>query len=271
MFPQLRFFLGLLACIPLLPVLIIQGKRVRQSIPRLPEAGGARVGSIGEGSGAIRLLTLGESTIAGVGVADHQEGITGQIATSLHELSGKKIHWEVIAKSGYTARRVTELLVPHIPERRIDLIVIGLGGNDTFHLNTPRRWVRDFSDLLHALRNRQPSCPIIIADLPPVAEFPAFPRLMRMILGGLLHLHHLAIRKLPANFNSVCYMDTPIRLENWGKLLPEGKSPADFFSDGVHPSPLTYSIWGKQIARFAIQHSLVEGFEPQRENMKEHA
>jgi hypothetical protein len=64
--------------LPLFPVLLIQGLGVRRQTPRLPEACGASSGLIAGSGQPIRLITLGESTVAGVGATTHEEALTGQ-------------------------------------------------------------------------------------------------------------------------------------------------------------------------------------------------
>ncbi|HLM69468.1 MAG TPA: hypothetical protein VK358_18145, partial [Longimicrobium sp.] len=46
----------------LAPVLVLQGKRVRRTTPRLPEAAGPRTGAVAGRGAPVRLLVLGEST-----------------------------------------------------------------------------------------------------------------------------------------------------------------------------------------------------------------
>ncbi len=52
----------------LAPLLLWQGRHVRRVTPRLPEAAGPRAGTTGHGP-PLRLLVLGDSAAAGVGVA----------------------------------------------------------------------------------------------------------------------------------------------------------------------------------------------------------
>lgn len=68
----------------LFPVLLYQGKRARRTTPRLPEAGGAPCGQYGEGAPARRVLVIGESTAAGVGVETHDQGLASQLAREIH-------------------------------------------------------------------------------------------------------------------------------------------------------------------------------------------
>ena len=70
----------------LFPVLLYQGKRTRRVTPRLPEATGDCAGQYGEGEPVFRLLVLGESTAAGVGVESHAQGLASQLALQLHQI-----------------------------------------------------------------------------------------------------------------------------------------------------------------------------------------
>ena len=66
MLQQLLYIGGSILILPFLPFLLFLGKRVRQSIPDLPEACENLTSSIIGNSETIQLLTLGESTIAGI-------------------------------------------------------------------------------------------------------------------------------------------------------------------------------------------------------------
>ena len=55
------------AMVVLSPLLICQGMYVRRVTPKLPEADGPRSGEAGSGA-LLRLLVLGDSAAAGVGV-----------------------------------------------------------------------------------------------------------------------------------------------------------------------------------------------------------
>jgi hypothetical protein len=68
----------------LAPVLLRQGARVRERTPVLPEAAGDRSGRAGAAEGApLRLLIVGESTAAGVGVAHQRDGIAARLAADI--------------------------------------------------------------------------------------------------------------------------------------------------------------------------------------------
>lgn len=254
MIQQLLYLGGSILILPFLPLLLFLGKRVRRSIPDLPEASENLTSSLVGNGETIQLLTLGESTIAGVGVTDHTHGITGQLAKTLHISSGKTIYWQVLACNGYTAEKVNQLLVPQIPEYALDYIVIGLGGNDTFTFNSPLTFKKNMIYLLDNIQLRQPNAQIIIANMPPIGEFPAFPWLIQLVLGSLVKLHGAVIRDIPQRYDNVSYMDETIRLKDWIKRIDGNCTSADLFSDGVHPSAMTYAIWGEEIGQFAMNN-----------------
>jgi lysophospholipase L1-like esterase len=254
---QLKYILWLIFHIPVLPVLALQGRRLKKAVPMLPGATKNITGSYGSASKELNIITLGESAMAGVGVDDHFEGITGQLAKTLSEHTGKKVNWQVMAKSGYTAKKVAKRLAIHLPESRIDFIVIGLGANDTFELNSPISWLNDFRNLIKTIRKYQPNCPIIISQLPPVGEFPAFPSLMKHVFGTLVEWNCAVLNTLLKEFDNLYYMKEPVKCADWVAKVDRVDSVDAFFSDGVHPSPLAYSLWGREVGNYIIKNDLV--------------
>ena len=247
---NLKYLAAAILTFPLLPLMYFQGKRIRSRIPTLPEASGEQGichPSI-KTQRLIRLATIGESTIAGVGVETHEEGFTGTLAKELSHLWRVNIEWRVYARSGYTARNVTKRLVPRMEEDRIDLIVIGLGGNDAFKLNPPSKWKKDIEVLIHSLRSRYPQCMIVFCNMPPIKEFPAFTPLIKFTVGNLVEWLGSSLQKTIGRYEHVFYSQEKITLEDWIRRLNTQVKKSDFFSDGVHPSKLTYQTWAKDIA-----------------------
>jgi lysophospholipase L1-like esterase len=252
---QIIYLLGSIFVIPLLPILYFAGKRVRKEIPQLPEASLNIDGKIEGTDESIEILSLGESTIAGVGVTDHADGIIGGIAKGLNFQTKKTINWKVLARNGYTAKMVNRKLVKRIPEKSLDFIFVGLGGNDTFRLNSPLHFKNNMIQLIENLRSVQPNSKIIILNMPPIADFPAFPKIVKFVLGNLVNLHRQVIQSLPQKFSNVFYINEKILLKDW--LSKTGKTELDFFSDGVHPSALTYGIWGQETVEYLVDKKLL--------------
>ena len=100
--------------------------------------------------------------------------------------------------------------------------------------------------------------------MPPIKEFPAFTRLIKFAIGNLVELLGQSLQSVCNNYDYVTYYGNRLTLNDWIDRLAEDAKASDFFSDGVHPSKLTYQIWAKDIAqRMAKEEKLRTIFEPQ--------
>lgn len=227
-----------------------QGKRIKENVPHLPEANGptGMVKADSTTEKTLRLLAIGESTIAGVGVKEHQEGFTGTLANELSSLFQTNVSWKVYARSGYTAELALKKLMAKITEDKADLIVIGLGANDAFTLNSPKKWRKDISNIIEHLKGKYPDASIAFCNMPPIKEFPAFPFLIKLVIGNLIELLGGELKKIVAGYDNIFYADEVITLKTWMKRYQIAGEESEFFSDGVHPSKLTYQTWAKDFA-----------------------
>ncbi len=248
---QLKYLLAAVPTVPLLPILLGQAIRIKRSVPKLPPAEGPHGLVRRDKSHKVRqVVFLGESTVAGIGVRTHKEGFAGTLAIELATLQGCNVEWNVYARSGYTAKQVRKLLVPAIKETTIDLLVIGLGGNDAFGLHSPARWKRDVVALIRELRERFPDTPIVFSNMPPIKIFPAFTPLMKQTVGNLVELLGDTLARVVAEFPNVYYNSERIQLDVWQERHGVSDDVAAYFSDGVHPSLITYQIWARDMAGF---------------------
>ena len=253
-----KYFFGSLLAIPLLPFMYLDGKRIRSRVPKLPEAQSPE-GIIDIGSSkTLTILMLGESTVAGVGVKTHQQGFAGTFANEIATKLQTSVRWKVYAKSGYTAKQVKTLIVPEITESNADLIIIGLGGNDAFTLNTPRIWKKNVQHLIEKLKIKYPNTAIAFTNMPPIKEFPAFTKLIKFTIGNLVEILGQELQTLTENQENIYYNGNVITIKNWTKELNLPNRPSDFFSDGVHPSKLTYQVWAKDFTNFILKQSKIK-------------
>ena len=244
---QIKFLVGSILLAPVLPILMVQGNRIKRIFPSLPEAK-VPLGKSGEGK-AFQLVCLGESSMAGVGIDAHENGFAGNFSRCLAALIKKQINWRVYAKSGLTAELVRKQLMPQIKEQHADLVLVALGGNDTFQLNSPEKWARQIELLIQDIRKKYPKAPILFATMPPVHTFPAFTGPIQLVLGQLVALHGERLNRLIRKHNNIYFDSQKIDLNDWLRKYP-GCSKEELYSDGVHPSSLTYQIWGKELAHF---------------------
>lgn len=250
---SIKYYLGSIVSLPLLPLLFLQGKKIRANVPKLPEAKNPKGYIKKTSTKTLKMLVIGESTIAGVGVDFHENGFTGILAKTIASQSEVSVLWQVYAKSGYTAKMVRRRLVPKIEDTTADLIVIGLGGNDAFKLNSPDVWIIQINKLIKDLKRKYPKTPIYFTNMPPIKEFPAFTKSIKFVIGNLVELLGKRLYKRVKNKSNVYYNNEVITLESWQEKYNLSDEVSTFFSDGVHPSKLTYQLWGKDMANFIMK------------------
>lgn len=247
---QIAYYFLLLLLLPLFPYFIYVGKRLRKKMPKLPPADAPKQ-TIGHGVQTIHLLAVGESSMAGLGVENHSKGLAGYTSRYLAEFWQTKVQFQVIAKNGYTAERVAHKLLPK--EKAAfspDVILVALGGNDTFRFHSPRRWINGCADTVKILQEDYPGAAIVFTQLPYIKFFPAFPPLLRLGANLLLQLHHQALKKWVTTQPHVFFNHERLTLDQWIDRAGGVDNRQAFYSDGVHPSELTYRIWGETMGEY---------------------
>ena len=239
---QKRYLFGGLFLVPVLLFLYLQGQYTRWKVGRLPDAEGAVSGTVGDGED-LRLLAIGESTVAGIGAETHKEALTGQFAKHLSRGIRRKVTWHALGESGITIRRTIDELVPRIPEGGFDVVVIALGGNDVFQANSPERFRQDLGELVGTIRKQNPAAKIFLANVPMVRDFTALPNPLRYLLSRLAKLHHFNAIGMVSEMNEVFYFDDVDRVDD------------DFFSDGIHPSAKGYDQWTQAMVESFLRKS----------------
>jgi HAD superfamily phosphoserine phosphatase-like hydrolase len=218
--------------------------RIATRIPRLPQAAGPDHGEVAGGDPPLRLAILGDSSAAGVGAPTHQAALAGHLATELARLSGRRVGWRVLARSGATVRQVAHDLAPRLadPARpwKPDAVVVVAGVNDLTRLRTGPAWRRDVTGLVAAIRRRLGGRPtVLLAGLPPIHRFPSLPRTVRWPLGAHARWLDRQLARL-ARQEPDCH-HLPVR-----HLSVE---PTAFFApDRFHPSAAGYRAWARALA-----------------------
>jgi len=230
--------------LPISPLLYLQGQYTRRKVGLLPDAAGERTGTVGDAGDAAKLLVIGESTVAGLGASTHKKALAGQFAERLAGRTGRAVEWTVMGKNGVTARRTIDELVPQIPDRQFDYILLGIGGNDVMKLSSPKKWRRDMLVLLGILREKNPDAVIFISNCPMIVLSPVIPHPIKFLLWELSKLHDKNIRDFTGEMDRVHYYPQPVDVELDG-----------FFADGIHPSEQGYSDWAEAMMKhFDTQH-----------------
>ena len=251
-----NYFIHLLKSIPLLPIIYFQGKKIKNEIQFLPEAKDPE-GSINVNSDkTIKVLFIGESSFAGVGSDFHKNSFAGYFSRELSVAFHCNIDWKVYAKTGYNVEKVQQRIIPKIKESQCDLLVIGIGANDSFEFTQPKKWLENIQLLIDSLRDKFPGTPISFAQLPTIEVFPALTKEMQFVLGNHKDLLAQYLYSQTSKNKNIYFPTNKVDIQKWMKLLNDNQTIEDFFSDGIHPSELTYKMWAKESVQFLLDSKL---------------
>lgn len=223
-----------LATVLLAPLFLLQGRHVRRIALLLPEAAGPRRGTTGHGP-PLRLLVVGDSAAAGVGVTDQNEALLGQTVAAL--APHYTVHWQLIARTGATTAGTLKHL-QKTPPAPFDVAVTSLGVNDVMARRPLPLWLEQQQELVTLLRTQCQVQRIVLSGLPPVHKFPALPQPLRWYVGSAVRRFDQALCTWAQTQPGCDYVNLNLDFDvSW--LAP----------DNFHPGPPIYQHWGKAIAQ----------------------
>lgn len=227
--------------VPAAPVLVVQGRRLRRDTPRLPDAAQPWHGEL-TGPEPLRLLLLGDSTVAGVGAATQDEALPGNLARELAARTGRGVAWRALGRNGATSRDLITDYLSDATSEPVDIVFLSIGANDALGLRSRRAFGRDIRNLLTRLREVSPL--VLVSSLPAFGQFELLPNPLRWNL----YLHSRSLedeaRAIAATTPGV-HMSPP----------PPEYTPGFFAADLFHPSASGYRDW----AEFAIEDAAAAG------------
>lgn len=194
------------------PVLWWQGRQARRSIPRLPEAPGARADTTDwRTRRAAPLLLIGDSPMAGVGVESFAQSLPARIAARA------PCHWQARAATGLRLEDLPALCGSARPR----MVIAMAGVNDVTALGCARRW----RDGLRRLLAVTAPARLVLIGVPPIRHFPALPRPLRDWLGLRAIVFDGISRRVLARHGRAYFVP-----------IPALREPALMARDGFHPS-----------------------------------
>lgn len=235
----------------LMPVLLSQAWHARRRAPALDEAGGERSGRVSLAGRAhqapLRLLIVGDSSAAGVGVSHQRQALAGHLARNLALRCAVPIDWQLVARKGVTTAQALELLQLHRPEPA-DVAVVALGVNDLIERVPIHRSLRQRSHLAAWLRRHCGVQHLVFAPLPPVHRLPLLPNPLRWVAGAEAREQDAAVARWAARRDDVHHVP-----------IDPDVSPHNMAEDGFHPAEPVYRHVADELARYIAERLLGRG------------
>lgn len=231
MFARLTY---LFVTLVLSPLLLMQARYVRWTTPRLPEPPGARQGRQGGGR-PLRLLVLGDSSAAGVGVSSQSHALSGQLVEVL--APHYDLTWQVMARTGYRISDVIRAITSAGPYS-YDVVLVSVGVNDVTGGTTLHSWKVGISQLCGLLTSKCCAQQLLWSALPPMQSFPSLPRPLNAVLGQR------------ATFLNDALTDMLRQQVGCEVIRPKAEFTSEFLAaDGFHPSQRAYAAWAEQVGK----------------------
>ncbi len=226
------------------PVLSLQSLMVRWTALRLPEAIGRRSGKVGrlKFGKPLRLLFVGDSSAAGVGVTRLRESLVVQSCRLLSERIQAPVSWQLVAKSGVDTREALELVQATVLQPA-DVLVTSLGVNDVTTQRSAGQFISDYQTLVDYIARWTGVAKVVINGLPPVHTMPVMPQPLRWYLGQYAQHFDARLREWVQANENFCYVP-----------LQYAATAADFAVDRYHPNAVLYRRWAERIAENAANH-----------------
>ncbi len=215
-----------------MPIAVLQGLWVLQRTPRLPSPAGCS-GRIGIGLGApLRIVGLGDSIMAGIGVREQCDSLTATYARLLQERLQRDVEWHVHGHNGATSASVLHNLAPTVPAAQVYLLSLGV--NDVTWGVEADRFGRNLEELVRLLRRKSPSATILFGGMPPLDCCPVLPWPLNSILAKRAReFQQTAIEVAARHKRVLCFQ------------FPSTMTADQFASDGFHPAENACRRWAE--------------------------
>lgn len=223
----------------LMPLFLVQGWKVRKFLPQLPEPQGLRTGLCGKGE-QLKLLLLGDSAAAGVGVSHQRKALLGHLIDNLKH--HRRVDWQLQARSGATTSD-TITSVDKMAKQPMDVIVTSLGVNDVTSGMSAQHWLDQQLTLRDKIIDKFDPKLLVLSSLPPMGKIPALPQPLRWYVGEKA-TEFDSLLKQSCNGDKDVVQHLPVKIGEIEKMVSH---------DGFHPSELLYQSWAKQAATLIRQ------------------
>ena len=216
----------------LMPLIYLQGIKVRKTVPELPEPQGLREGINGAGT-QLNLLIIGDSAAAGVGVNHQRNALLGNLINNLQQRH--RVNWQLHASTGATTADTIKA-IDDLKSQKIDVIVTSLGVNDVTSGISAKTWLNNQLQLRQKLLRKFNPRLLLLSSLPPMGKIQVLPQPLRWFVGTRAEEFDQLLKQ---SCKGVCqYLQINV-----------GKVDDMLAIDGFHPSARLYQIWGQQAAK----------------------
>lgn len=235
----------------LAPIYLYQAHQIKRTAISLPEPDGERIGTttVQPTGQPLRLMIIGDSAGAGVGVMHQSESALGRI---IHHLSAHiadlpfgAIEWQLHATTGHTSLDILKNL-QNISDTAIDYVIISVGVNDVVKKTSEAAWRQAITSMVQMIDAKFGARQVYFLSLPPMQLMPSLPYPLNRFLGYQAHRLDRLLQRTCQALPKATYL-----VDEFDKAALDARQM--FAQDGFHPSAITYDVWSQTIAQAIYQ------------------
>ncbi|MEM1289407.1 MAG: SGNH/GDSL hydrolase family protein [Pseudomonadota bacterium] len=180
---------------------------------------------------------MGDSTVAGVGTTNLDDGLAVGIANGLSQGLNRQVSLHIAGSSSATTSDLRDHVLRHLPRDKFDLVILVIGVNDAKNLRTAKQFSRSFGTLIYALKARFPSALITHCPIVPLSVLPILPQPLKTVLSWRSDV-------IDAHAACLCASRGVARFtrHDW---FPE----SGFARDGFHVNESGCDLWAGEVVR----------------------
>ena len=199
-------------------------------IPGVPDAGEP-----------VDVVWLGDSLASGMGADSADAAFPRRAVTRWNAVEGRPVRLTCLARAG---SRSSDVLAEQIPAA-IELLgpgsvaVVTVGANDVGTCVGPRRFTREYTAILAALRGT--GAEVVAVGLPDLGSAVVIPHPLRALARGVGVRANRSVRRLAESHGAHF-----VSIDN---RAPWRTEPASYLAaDRYHPNDHTYDLWASSVA-----------------------
>ena len=189
----------------------------------------------------LRLVMLGDSTVAGVGAPTTDGSLPVLTAQRVADATGRSVSVTGLGVSGARTLDVTQEQAPLLGDD-IDVVVVVIGSNDTTHVTPPWRIDDQTRDMIAAVRRHAPEAAVVLGGVPLFGSADALAQPLRWVVDQYAKVVRGAQREVAAEAG-VTFVNIAVEASPRFRGVPEAMS-----ADGFHPAPVGYGFWADALA-----------------------
>jgi lysophospholipase L1-like esterase len=189
----------------------------------------------------LRMVMLGDSTVAGLGSPTAAESLALLTAQRVADATGRQVDVRGVGVSGARTLDVRDEQLANVDAGSADVVVIVVGSNDVTHLTPPWEFGEQTRSMLDAARAKQ--APVILGGIPLFGGATALAQPLRWVVDRNASILRGVQRRAATNTPGVAFVDIAVLASPRFEGVPGAMS-----DDGFHPGPPGYGFWADALA-----------------------